>query len=186
MKKDCVIKLPVRYATVPARKVTPFHWALLHALRTFPAGSRPPLSEFARRLGLDDSGFLDKAWSDLRELQIADDDDFALGGLTNEGRQALDEGWFHLGPAVERSGFLFLNPSDGSGAPARPPADAPSQALSERPDWMADIGMGTLAASLLRQAPPKRGERVVSLRPLWEKAELVSLRTPKRDDAPRA
>jgi len=52
MNHPQLLELPVRCRIVRARRLTPFHWALLRALQHFPAGTRPTLPDFAARLGL--------------------------------------------------------------------------------------------------------------------------------------
>jgi hypothetical protein len=43
------IEIPVEYSVAACTRATPFHWALLEVVRTFPVGSRPDFAIIAER-----------------------------------------------------------------------------------------------------------------------------------------
>lgn len=176
MKRSVLLKLPVRYRAVPSRKVGPFHWALLRALKGFPSGSRPSLGEFARRLRLDDPGFLEKAWTELQELQAADDRDFSRSALSVEGAEALESGFFHLGPVQERNFAVLLDPDEGFSCAHPGGSEKERRTLDAAPAWKDSLTGDRLADALRRQAPAEslgRSERLLSLKARWEEAQLL-------------
>lgn len=175
MTAHSCLRLPVRYRKVPARRANPFHWALLEALRVFPSSARPTLDELALRLCLDDKAFLEKAWSELKDFQAVNAGDFGQAELSAEGTETLASGYFHLGPVVEKTVALLLNPQDGSSAYAALPKNPQATALPLPPVWAATLDQGQLADTLRRQENLRRDERLLSLRCFWDKAELVSV-----------
>lgn len=176
MKTRSFIEVTVRYQVVPSKRVSPFHWALLKALKCFPPEARPSLDEFCARLHLGDRIFLDKAWGDLCAFSSCDDKDFSQARLSLDGEEALKSGFFHLGPVEERSRALVFDAVTGESAgrmKVRADPSTPGQAL---PFWTAQLDRVRLEQILRDQAEAgsiKQGERVLSCQAQWSSARLV-------------
>lgn len=177
MKTDSCIELPVSCQIAKVRRLTPFHWALLHALQHFPPGGRPSLEALAARLHTLPTSFLADAWRELLEHQAVDDGAFHQARLTLEGREALRQQFLPLGRAEEQVALLYFTEAGvpmERGAPEREEASSP---LSTRPDWSTDLGAHRLERLLRRHTQTVRlsaDDHLQSAHPLWDDARIVT------------
>lgn len=177
MKAPSIIEVTVRYRVAKVRRVSPFHWALLRAIRDFPTGNRFAIEELANHLGLDEPFFLNEAWRDLLDLEVVDDPDFQKTKLNLGGDEALKSGCFTLGPVSERSDILYLKRSDGTAVEGELGHSSPGRPVVAPPEWAHQFTSDRLEEVLHVQASPKNelrfGERVLSFQLDWTRASVA-------------
>ena len=170
------IELPVDFSVVRCRRVNPFHWALLKALRSFVPGARPNFETLAQRLRIIEPSFLTRAWVEIRELKGADDDDFAQARLSALGEAALETHSFVLGEPELHSQKLYFKKADAEPVPGASFEVSAPRNLKAKPEWGDKFGAEEIADALAKQTPGqalRRDERIQSFTLRWQEAQEV-------------
>lgn len=179
MSHPSLIEVPVVCTLSAARRLTPFHWVLLEALETFPAGSRPSIERLAERLRVGERAFLDEAWRELAGFRAVDADGFSSARRGVAGDMALARGWFPAGPSTLERRPVFFRRDDGEPVPLANVELISGPLLSAIPTWGRAMAAEAWGAAVETVHPAERGPvglRVLAAEPDWKSAREVRVR----------
>jgi hypothetical protein len=131
------VELVCSFTTVKTAPLSPFVWALLKTLKTFPEGSRPEFNELAEKLAFKDTQYLNDAWTEVTKFKLcergegqkdepidnrsylrsftAEKVDYDYAKITEAGLAAINGGAIQIEAPRKRSGeALYFTLRDGS------------------------------------------------------------------------
>jgi len=204
MPLPSTVELVCSFTTVKTAPLSPFVWALLKTLKTFPEGSRPEFNKLAGKLAFEDEHYLNEAWTEATKFKLCErgegqttvptDDhtyfrslraeqvDFNHAKITEAGAAALNNGFIQIEAPRKRSGeALYFTLRDGS-----PITDWKAHYESkeigklDRPKWAGSIADKLVIKALecQRDSADERiepDEQLLDLRIHWNESRRVKL-----------
>ncbi len=167
------IEIPLDYSVATCSRATPFHWALLTAVQTFPAGDRPDFAAIAERLHFHEPAFLAQAWIELCDQAAVTHKNFNQAELHTKGHEALRLGYLLTSEVNTRRVTLVFG-ARGDRCVERREFDLIQGArLRTPPVWADALDIERVLTAMSFQMPsqmPAAGERIIELKLRWAEA----------------
>ncbi len=169
------------FKTVRTAPLSPFVWALLKTLKVFKTGERPSWEELATKLAIGEASFFSEGWAEVRDSDLTDDDDFAVAEITDEGDQALEDGFIRIGETRCRNKeVVYFRLDDGEPIKWKETFKAKTLSALLRPKWADHLNDGIIRSALenQRESSDERielDEKIFDLEIYWEESSRVKL-----------
>jgi hypothetical protein len=176
-----VAEVVCSFKTVHTAPLSPFVWALLKTLKVFKSGERPDWERLATKLAIGEASFLCDGWKELLSNNLADHSDFAVSEISDEGDQALKDGFIRIGePRCRNNEVLYFRLNNGDPINWKKDFKAKNHSELFSPKWGNHLNEQLIRTTLemQRESPQEHiqeDEKIFDLEIHWKDSSRVIL-----------